>query len=42
VGLLTDEEREVSEARSAVIEVLDTLQGELKRRYKDDPTLVLQ
>jgi hypothetical protein len=42
VGLLTDEEHEVSEARAEVIGVLDVLQGELKRRYKDDPTLVLQ
>jgi hypothetical protein len=25
-----------------VIGVLDTLQDELKRRYKDDPSLVLQ
>jgi hypothetical protein len=25
-----------------VIGVLDTLQDELKRRYKDDPTLVLR
>jgi hypothetical protein len=33
---LGDEERVVSEARAAVIAVHDTLQGELKRRYKDD------
>jgi hypothetical protein len=42
VELLTDEEHEVSAARADVIGVLDTLQAELKRRYKDDPTLVLQ
>ena len=42
VELLTAEEREVSSARAHVIGVLDTVQGELKRRYKDDPSLVLQ
>jgi hypothetical protein len=42
VELLTEEERTVSQARSDVIGVLDTLQDELKRRYKDDPTLVLR
>jgi len=31
----------VSEARGAVITVLDRLQEELKRRYRDDPSLVL-
>lgn len=41
VELLVREEHEVSEARGAVIEVLDRLQAELKRRYKDDPSLVL-
>lgn len=41
VELLAREEREVSEERSAVLEVLDALQDELKRRYKDDPSLVL-
>jgi hypothetical protein len=41
VGLLASEEREVSTARSDVIRVLDTLQDELKRRYREDPTLVL-
>jgi hypothetical protein len=41
VELLAAEEREVSTARSAVIRVLDTLQDELKRRYREDPTLVL-
>ena len=41
VELLAAEEREVSGARSDVIRVLDTLQDELKRRYREDPTLVL-
>ena len=41
VDLLYREEQEVSEARGAVIAVLDRLQEELKRRYKDDPSLVL-
>lgn len=41
VELLVQEEQEVSEARSVVIAVLDRLQDELKRRYRDDPTLVL-
>jgi hypothetical protein len=38
---LANEEHGVSEDRRAVIDVLDTLQDELKRRYKDDPTLAL-
>lgn len=42
VDLLAAEEREVSTARSDVIRVLDTLQDELKRRYREDPTLVLR
>lgn len=41
VELLTVEEREVSGARLDVIGVLDTVQDELKRRYKQDPSLVL-
>jgi hypothetical protein len=41
VEVLANEEREVSEARSDVLSVLDALQDELKRRYKDDPSLVL-
>jgi hypothetical protein len=41
VEVLEREEHELSESRSAVIGVLDRLQDELKRRYKDDPTLVL-
>ncbi len=41
VDVLEAEEREVSRNRSAAIEVLDQLQDELKRRYKEDPSLVL-
>lgn len=41
VDLLVREEHQVSESRAAVIDVLDRLQDELKRRYKDDPSLVL-
>jgi hypothetical protein len=41
VEVLATEEREVSLARSDVLAVLDALQDELKRRYKDDPSLVL-
>jgi hypothetical protein len=41
VELLAEEEREVSEERGVVLDVLDALQNELKRRYKDDPSLVL-
>lgn len=41
VDLLAAEEREVSKTRAEVIAVLDRLQGELKRRYKEDPTQVL-
>ena len=41
VELLASEEREVSAARADVINVLDILQNELKRRYREDPTLVL-
>lgn len=37
----TREEREVSSSRRAVIEVLDRVLVELKRRYKDDPSLAL-
>ena len=42
IGQLADEEREVSEARVDVIRVLDALQDELKRRYREDPTLALR
>lgn len=38
---LVAEEREISRVRSEVIAVLDRLQGELKRRYREDPSLVL-
>jgi hypothetical protein len=41
VDVLASEEHEVSEARGAVIGVLDLLQDELKRRYREDPSLVL-
>ena len=41
VDLLLAEEREVSSSRAQVLEALDALQGELKRRYRDDPSLVL-
>jgi hypothetical protein len=42
VEMLSDEERQVSDARGDVIRVLDVLQDELKRRYKDDPSLALR
>lgn len=42
VEMLAGEERQVSDARRDVIRVLDVLQDELKRRYKDDPTLALR
>jgi hypothetical protein len=41
VGLLSEEERKVSEDRGAVISVLEKVQRELKRRYKEDPSRVL-
>jgi hypothetical protein len=41
IELLATEEHNVSDARLQVIGILDTLQDELKRRYKDDPTLAL-
>jgi hypothetical protein len=41
VDVLAREEHELSESRAAVFEVLDRVLEELKRRYKDDPTLVL-
>jgi len=37
----SDEERELSASRHAVITVLDQVLDELKRRYKDDPSLAL-
>jgi hypothetical protein len=42
VDVLIGEERVVSEDRRDVLRVLDLLQDELKRRYKDDPTLALR
>jgi RsiG-like len=41
VDLLVREEQEISGMRTQVIDILDRLQDELKRRYKDDPSLVL-
>ena len=41
VDLLVSEEHEVSQARNDVLQVMDALQEELKRRYRDDPSLVL-
>jgi hypothetical protein len=41
VDALAAEEHEVSQARAHVIDALDRLQDELKRRYKQDPSLVL-
>ena len=41
VDVLAGEEREVSEQRGDVHRVLDALQDELKRRYKEDPSLAL-
>jgi hypothetical protein len=38
---LLAEEREISRVRSEVIAVLERLQGELRRRYREDPSLVL-
>lgn len=42
VERLVDEEHEVSQVRGEVIRVLDLLQDELKRRYKDDISQVLR
>jgi hypothetical protein len=41
VDVLAGEEREVSTQRGDVHRVLDALQDELKRRYKEDPSLAL-
>lgn len=41
VELLLREEEELSSTRAEVIGVLDRVQDELKRRYKDDPSLAL-
>jgi hypothetical protein len=42
VETLAAEERELSDTRSFVIGVVDRLQAELMRRYKDDPSLALR
>jgi hypothetical protein len=42
IDALVTEELGVSDARHDVIVVLDVLQDELKRRYKDDPSLALR
>lgn len=42
IDSLASEEREVSAARRQVMDALDLLQEELKRRYKDDPALALR
>jgi hypothetical protein len=41
VEVLSAEEHEVSAQRGDVLRVLDAVQDELKRRYKDDPSLAL-
>lgn len=41
VDVFAGEEREVSAQRGDVHRVLDALQDELKRRYKEDPSLAL-
>jgi RsiG-like len=41
VDVLAREEAEVSSQRSDVLRVLDAVQDELKRRYKEDPSLAL-
>ena len=41
VELLSQEERTVSDSRGSVISILDDLQDELKRRYRQDPSLAL-
>jgi hypothetical protein len=42
VQVLVAEEHEVSATRGDVIRILDVVQDELKRRYKDDPSLALR
>jgi hypothetical protein len=42
IETLATEEQEVSRKRHDVIGVLDVFQDELKRRFKEDPTLALQ
>jgi hypothetical protein len=41
VEALAAEEQKISRSRAAVIQALDRLQDELKRRYREDPSLVL-
>jgi hypothetical protein len=41
VEVLAAEEREVSVQRRDVLRILDAVQDELKRRYKEDPSLAL-
>jgi hypothetical protein len=41
VELLAQEERTVSDTRRSVLQILDHLQDELKRRYREDPSLAL-
>jgi hypothetical protein len=41
VDVLSAEEGEVSSQRAEVLRVLDALQDELKRRFKEDPSLAL-
>jgi hypothetical protein len=41
VEVLAAEEREVSAQRRDVLRILDAVQDELKRRYKEDPSLAL-
>jgi hypothetical protein len=41
VDVLATEEADVSAQRAEVLRVLDTLQDELKRRFKEDPSLAL-
>jgi hypothetical protein len=42
VELLAREERTVSDTRGSVLRILDSLQDELKRRYREDPSLALR
>jgi hypothetical protein len=42
IGALSTEEQGVSDDRRVVIDALDALQSELKRRYKEDPSLSLR
>jgi hypothetical protein len=42
IDTLSAEEAGVSRSRREVLTVLDRLQDELKRRYKEDPTLALR